>query len=260
MVSSSSPMDSRSGVAEENTVSSKGIRKKVKNSESVALQRYKIDTYNLVDLDKVLNDVYCSCRPVSADYEARKDTLKHINALAFDIYGDSKGGRPVLKAYGSFAMDMFFARSDLDVSINFGDGVSELPRDSKLQILERFAEKLRSLQGEGHVRNVVSILSARVPIVRFLDQRTSVECDLAVDSKESVLNSRIIQIISQIDDRFQKLCLLIKHWAKAHDVNSALRNTLNSISITLLVAHHLQTQDPPILPPFSLLFKGRRSS
>lgn len=98
-------------------------------------------------------------------------------------------------------------------------------------------------------------VSARVPIVRFLDQRTSVECDLAVDSKESVLNSRIIQIISQIDDRFQKLCLLIKHWAKAHDVNSALRNTLNSISITLLVAHHLQTQDPPILPPFSLLFK-----
>ena len=60
----------------------------MKNSESVALQRYKIDTYNLVDLDKVLNDVYCSCRPVSADYEARKDTLKHINALAFDIYGN----------------------------------------------------------------------------------------------------------------------------------------------------------------------------
>lgn len=64
--------------------------------------------------------------------------------------------------------------------------------------------------GEGHVRNVVSILSARVPIVRFLDQRTCVECDLAVDSKESVLNSRIIQIISQIDDRFQKLCLLVR--------------------------------------------------
>ncbi|KAL0713606.1 hypothetical protein Bca4012_020584 [Brassica carinata] len=248
-------MDSRSGVAAENTVSSKGIRKKVKNSESVALQRYKIDTYNLVDLDKVLNDVYCSCRPVSADYDARKDTLKHLNALALDIYGNSKGSRPVLKEYGSFAMDMFFAKSDLDVSINFGNGTSELRRETKLQTLGRFAEKLRSLQGEGHVRNVVPILSARVPIVRFVDQRTAVECDLAVDSKDGVLNSRIIQIISQIDDRFQKLCLLIKHWAKAHYVNSAVHNTLNSISITLLVAHHLQTQTPPILPPFSLLFK-----
>ncbi|KAF8051698.1 hypothetical protein N665_1682s0003 [Sinapis alba] len=241
-------MDSRSGVAKENNVSSKGIRKKVKNSESVALQRYKIDTYNLVDLDKVLNDVYCSSRPVSADYVARKNTLKHLNALALDIFGNS----PVLKAYGSFAMDMFFAQSDLDVSINFGNGTSELP---KLQILERFAEKLRSLQGEGHVRNVVSILTARVPIVRFVDQRTSVECDLAVDSKDAVLYSQIIQIISQIDDRFQKLCLLIKLWAKSHYVNSASHNTLNSISITLLVAHHLQTRDPPILPPFSVLFK-----
>ena len=75
----------------------------------------------------------------------------HIICFSFIFWspsGDSKGGRPVLKAYGSFAMDMFFARSDLDVSINFGDGVSELPRDSKLQILERFAEKLHSLQGK----------------------------------------------------------------------------------------------------------------
>lgn len=58
----------------------------MKNSESVALRRYKIDTYNLADLDKVLNDVYCSCRPVSADYDARNDTLKHLDALALDIF------------------------------------------------------------------------------------------------------------------------------------------------------------------------------
>lgn len=32
----------------------------------------------------------------------------------------------------------------------------------------------------------------------------------------------------------------VKHWAKAHEVNSALHRTLNSVSITLLVALHLQ--------------------
>lgn len=69
-------------------------------------------------------------------------------SYVFCLVSDSKGGRPVLKAYGSFAMDMFFARSDLDVSFNFGDGASELPRDTKLQFLGRFAEKLRSLQGK----------------------------------------------------------------------------------------------------------------
>ncbi|XP_023638245.1 uncharacterized protein LOC17887510 isoform X2 [Capsella rubella] len=152
-------------------------------------------------------------------------------------------------------MDMYTPQSDLDVSINFGNGTSELPREKKLQILKRFTRKLRILEGEGHVRNVVSIVTAKVPIVKFCDQGTAVECDLSVENKDGILNSQIIRIVSQIDGRFQKLCMLVKHWAKAHEVNSALHRTLNSVSITLLVALHLQTQNPPILPPFSMLFK-----
>ncbi|CAH2065312.1 unnamed protein product [Thlaspi arvense] len=247
--------DYQNFVAEGNTLSSKAIRKRVKNSESTALQRCKIDDYDFADLDKVLNDVYRSFRPVSADYDTRKDMVKLLNAMALDIYGNFVDSSPVLEAYGSFVMDMFSSKSDLDVSINFGDGTYELPRDTKIQILRRFAEKLRSLQGQGRVRDVECILSARVPIVKFVDQRTSVECDLSVENKDGMLNSQIIHIISQIDERFQKLCMLVKHWAKAHEVNSALHRTLNSVSITLLVAHHLQSQSPPILPPFSSLFK-----
>jgi DNA polymerase sigma len=112
-----------------------------------------------------------------------------------------------------------------------------------------------SFVGEGQVKNVESIFSAKVPIVKFSDQGTGVECDLSVENKDGILNSQIVRIISQIDGRFQKLCLLVKHWAKAHEVNSALHRTLNSVSITLLVALHLQTQNPPILPPFSMLLK-----
>jgi len=137
-------------------------------------------------------------------------------------------------------MDMYSSQSDLDVSINFGNGTSEIPREKKLEILKRFAKKLRSLQGEGQVKNVESIFSAKVPIVKFSDQGTGVECDLSVENKDGILNSQIVRIISQIDGRFQKLCLLVKHWAKAHEVNSALHRTLNSVSITLLVALHLQ--------------------
>ncbi|VVB04689.1 unnamed protein product [Arabis nemorensis] len=249
-------MASQSGLSEKyNYISSKGIRKKVKNSESIALKRYKIDNNVLLDLDKVLNDVYSSIRPVSADYDTRKDLVNSLNAMAIDIYGKGKDSSPVLEAYGSFVMDMFSPQSDLDLSINFCKGTSERPRDSKLQILRRFAEKLSSLQGQGYVRNVKSIFGARVPIVRFFDQGTAVECDLSVENKDGILNSQIIRIISKIDDRFQKLCMLVKRWAKAHEVNSALHQTLNSVSITLLVAHHLQTQNPPILPPFSILFK-----
>jgi hypothetical protein len=64
------------------------IRKKVNNTVSIALKRYKIDSYILLDLDKVLNDVYCSFRPVSADYNTRKELVKNLNTMALDIYGN----------------------------------------------------------------------------------------------------------------------------------------------------------------------------
>ncbi|XP_023638720.1 protein HESO1 isoform X2 [Capsella rubella] len=239
-------------MTEEKKVWSKGIRKKVKNTMSIALKKHKIDSYILLDLDKVLDDVYCSVRPVPADYDTRKELVKNLNTMANDIYEESS---PVLEAYGSFLMDMYSSQSDLDLSIVFGNVTSELPHGKKLHILERFAKELRSLEGKGLVRNVVTVSTARVPIVKFFDQGTGIYCDLSVECKEGILNSQIIRIISQIDDRFQKLCLLVKHWAKAHRVNNASSQTLNSISITLLVAHHLQTQNPPILPPFSTLFK-----
>lgn len=62
--------------------------------------------------------------------------------------GNSKESSPVLEAYGSFVMDTFSSQSDLDVSINFEKGTSELPRQKKVQILRTFAEKLQSLQGK----------------------------------------------------------------------------------------------------------------
>ena len=64
--------------------------------------------------------------------------------------------------------------------------------------------------GEGQVKNVESIFSAKVPIVKFFDQGTGVECDLSVENKDGILNSQIVRIISQIDGRFQKLCLLVR--------------------------------------------------
>lgn len=79
--------------------------------------------------------------------------LLEIDQLSFYYYflstlGNCKDSSPVLEAYGSFVMDMFSSQSDLDVSINFGQGTSEIPRDTKLQILRRFANKLCSLQGK----------------------------------------------------------------------------------------------------------------
>ncbi|KAI3794556.1 hypothetical protein L1987_37188 [Smallanthus sonchifolius] len=128
-------------------------------------------------------------------------------------------------------------------------------RDRKIKILQKFASKLYSLQSEGRVQKVQPIMGAKVPILKFVDTATRVECDLSVENWDGLSKSWVIRFITSIDERFMKLSFLIKAWAKAHDINSPKDQTLNSISIILLVAFHLQTRDPPILPPFSAILE-----
>ena len=79
--------------------------------------------------------------------------------------GNSEESSPVLEAYGSFVMDMYSSQSDLDVSINFGNGTSEIPREKKLEILKRFAKKLRSLQGKIFVPFLLLLRCMPIPLL-----------------------------------------------------------------------------------------------
>lgn len=63
--------------------------------------------------------------------------------------------------------------------------------------------------GAGHVTRVESILTARVPIVKFVDLGTGIECDLSVDNRDGIEKSEIIHQISAIDERFKKLSVLV---------------------------------------------------
>ncbi|KAI9114275.1 hypothetical protein K1719_014503 [Acacia pycnantha] len=205
-------------------------------------------------LDKLLKDAYAIRCPKPIDYFNRKDLIRIFNIIAKEIYGNSST-TPVVEGYGSFVMDMFCDGSDLDLSINFGNNSNEVPRQKKIETLRKFAKKFKKFQRKAIVRGVQTILTARVPIVKVIDCGTGIECDLSVDNRDGIDKSHIIHAISLIDERFQKLSSLMKCWAKTHNINSSKDRTLNSLSIVSLVALHLQTRNPPILPPFSVLLK-----
>lgn len=63
--------------------------------------------------------------------------------------------------------------------------------------------------GGGHVVGVQTIMSARVPIIKFIDCGTGIECDLSVENRDGIQKSRILHIVSGIDERFQKLSFLV---------------------------------------------------
>ncbi|XP_024981111.1 uncharacterized protein LOC112517923 isoform X1 [Cynara cardunculus var. scolymus] len=230
------------------------LLKKAEKFELKELQRIIVKREQLLVLGKLLNDAYVIRRPKPSEYEHRKDLIRVFNEIAKEIYGNSTGF-PVVEAFGSFSMDLFTTGSDLDLSINFRSSSLVFPRDQKIKTLRKFARKFYALQNGGHVRGVQPIMSAKVPILKVVDAGTGVECDLSVENRDGISKSAIIRFITSIDERFQKLSFLMKAWAKAHNINSSKDRTLNSLSIILLVAFHLQTREPPILPPFSAILK-----
>lgn len=232
----------------------KVLLKKAEKFELKELQKIIVKREQLLILGKLLNDAYVIRRPKASEYEHRKELIRVFNEIAKELYGNS-AGVPVIEAFGSFSMDLFTTGSDLDLSINFRSSSLVFPRDQKIKTLRKFARKFYALQNGGHVRGVQPIMTAKVPILKVVDAGTGVECDLSVENRDGISKSAIIRFITSIDERFQKLSFLMKAWAKAHNINSSKDRTLNSLSIILLVAFHLQTRKPPILPPFSAILK-----
>ncbi|KAL5731329.1 hypothetical protein ACHQM5_004068 [Ranunculus cassubicifolius] len=214
----------------------------------------KLEPSCLSALDELLHDIYIAGRPSSDNCSLRRELVRTFHVMAREVFG-CHDGFPVVEAYGSFIMDIFSNNSDLDLSVNFSNDPAGLPQNEKVKALRKFMKKLFQLQNKGRLCGVEPILTAKVPILRAVDCQTGIECDISVENKDSILKSQFVLIVSEIDERFQKLSSLMKTWAKANDINSSKDRTLNSIAIILLVAFHLQTREPPIFPPFSLLLK-----
>uniref|UniRef100_A0A7N0U0T7 Poly(A) RNA polymerase mitochondrial-like central palm domain-containing protein n=1 Tax=Kalanchoe fedtschenkoi TaxID=63787 RepID=A0A7N0U0T7_KALFE len=207
----------------------------------------------LSEIEGLLHDVYSSRQPKPNDYEDRLQLIGLITDISKELYGNSE--YPTVEEYGSFVMDIFTADSDLDLSVNLTATQARVSRDMMVKALIKLAEKFRLLQSRGFFRDLKRVLGARVPIIKAVHCDSGSECDISIENMDGIKKSRIIKIICGIDLRFQRLSFMMKAWAKAHQINSAKTKTLNSLSIISLVAFHLQTREPPILPPFSAIFK-----
>ncbi|KAE9604196.1 putative polynucleotide adenylyltransferase [Lupinus albus] len=229
------------------------LLKEVEKLQAEELTKIKFTPARVTELDGFLYNAYVIQCPKPIDYHSRRDLIRIFNVIAKEIYGNNDSS-PVVEGYGSFVMDMFNQKSDLDMSVNFNHSI-EVPRMKMIETLRKFSKKLFKLQRSGHVTGVQTILSAKVPIIKVTDRGTGIECDLSVDNRDGIAKSHIIHAVTAIDERFRMLSFLMKSWAQEHNINSSKDRTLNSLSIVSLVAFHLQTCNPPILPPFAALLK-----
>jgi DNA polymerase sigma len=193
------------------------------------VQRRDFETFN-----PQLLAIYKSLIPSEEEEQRQDKFLTQLDRLVSRDWGCAK-----LFLFGSCSNGFGVRNSDIDICLSVDDEHS-----SKAELVTKMAAILRS----DDMQNVQALTHARVPIVKFTDPDTGINCDICVNNMLAVVNSKLLHDYSQVDPRLRQLAFLVKHWAKQRQVNETYRGTLSSYAYVLMCIHFLQQRRPAILP------------
>ena len=98
------------------------------------------------------------------------------------------------------------------------------------------------------MKDVEVLQGARVPILKFSDQKTGLKVDLNYGQYAGLYNTRMIESYVRIDERVRTFLYVLKAFVKARGINSPELGSLSSYCYTLMAISYLQTLLLPVLP------------
>ncbi|XP_020541230.1 protein HESO1 isoform X2 [Jatropha curcas] len=201
-------------------------------------------------LESTLEEILEVIKPLREDWAVRSTIIEELKDVVSSV--ESLRGATV-EPFGSFVSNLFTRWGDLDISVVLSNGsyISSAGKKHKQNLL---GELLRALRQKGGWRRLQFVPNARVPILKFESGRQSISCDISIDNLQGQMKSNFLFWINQIDGRFRDMVLLVKEWAKSHNINNPKAGSLNSYSLSLLVVFHFQTCVPAILPPLREIY------
>ncbi|WMV33324.1 hypothetical protein MTR67_026709, partial [Solanum verrucosum] len=222
-------------------------------------------------LEHTLQNILHSINPLEEDWSMRFQLIHELRAVveSIEILRDANLVKPeffswnypslghlgaTVEPFGSFVSNLFTRWGDLDISIELPNG-SHISAAGKKYKLSLLGDVLKALRAKGGCRKLQFITNARVPILKF-QGNYNISCDISINNLSGQMKSKILYWINMIDGRFRDMVLLVKEWAKAHNINDSKTGTLNSYSLSLLVVFHFQTCVPAILPPLKEIYPG----
>lgn len=97
-------------------------------------------------------------------------------------------------------------------------------------------------------QHVTKVLTARTPLVKFVDAETGLDVDFCINNKLGFRNTLLLSAYNDYDARVRNLARFVKDWAKANQVIGTPEGYLNSYAYVILVIYYLQQSSPPVLP------------
>lgn len=217
--------------------------------------------------------------PTRDEYDRRIDLIARVKASLRHVY---KVQRLDVIPYGSFVSGFYNSFSDLDLAVTGYYETAALPARARAEIFrgglpeatyvpldkldrQTKANLLRDISKELSIARISTkggtehILHARVPIIKFTDRMSGIECDLCLANNTVGFKAWLVGQVASIHPAFGALFRVVKAWAKAHGINDGAAHSFNSWCLTLVVVFFLQKHtQPALLPPlYQLLYHDK---
>ncbi|KAF9931829.1 hypothetical protein FBU30_009525 [Linnemannia zychae] len=147
-----------------------------------------------------------------------------------------------LRPFGSHITALGNNYSDIDICVFIEP--EQFNTQASYADIRYLAKFLESLQ----MQHVTAITDAKVPIVKFVDPKSGIHCDMNVQHPLGIYNSEMINNYLEIDERLEKLIVILKYFAKCHGILDGPSGYLCSYAFILMVIVFFQEQEEPILP------------
>jgi len=191
-------------------------------------------------------------RYVFKRFAPSKEDIVEKQALVAALERSLNGNRSLrpcrVKLYGSWVSTLVTKDSDMDLCLL----LEKPPRlDERQKVMYRIANLLR----QNGYDNVVPIIRAAVPIIKFRHIDSKTEMDLSVNFEPrftlAIYASRLLHAYASFDAVVRPLALVIKHWSRCRGINDAQHGLLTSHGWVLMLLSWLQRgarSTGPVLP------------
>jgi DNA polymerase sigma len=170
--------------------------------------------------------------PTSKQLKAREGLFQHLKRTLERRFKNSE-----LQQFGSSQSGLTLQAGDLDLCLQFkGKPPAKALRD------------VNRLLKQHDMEDIVMLPRAKVPIIKFKDERTKIPVDICINNTLALHNTELLKRYSACDDRVRSIILAVKHWALRRDVCDAASGTFSSYAWTLLAVQALQQTNPPVAP------------
>ena len=101
------------------------------------------------------------------------------------------------------------------------------------------------------------IRNARVPIIKFHQEMTGLDCDLSCSAQTAIPMTELIYVYGEMDWRFRPLIFAVRLWAETSQLTRSIAGpTITNFSLTMLLIFYLQGLKQPILPTLNEMIKA----